>query len=93
MADDEEPGLDAPAQEKKPFLDLRVVGVVAQQGSLIREDRGRLLEGHPVLGLIRGILATVPFEDQSAHAPSVYLRRMYGSNRLGPTREGCATER
>src|SRR5262249_32093739 len=82
--DDEEPDRRAEAQEQEAILVARVIRVLDEERELVGEDRGGLLEGDAVLGLVGGGLARVPFESDVGHAASVTTPYAQGKGAARP---------
>jgi hypothetical protein len=65
--DGEDAKRGAPAEQHEARLLRRVIRAVDPQRSLVREDRGRLLERHAVLGAIRPRPARIPVKVEPGH--------------------------
>ena len=73
MAHDKRSGLCADAEKEESLLFIGMVWVMDEQGVIVSEDRPTFLEGYPMLPLIDGVLAFVPYEPQRFHADNVVI--------------------
>ena len=73
MAHDKRSGLCADAEKEESFLFIGMVWIMDEQGVIVSEDRPTFLEGYPMLLLIDGVLAFVPYEPQRLHADNVVI--------------------
>lgn len=71
----------AQAEQYEPVLGPGVVRIVEKETVFVSESRSRLLKGDPVLTLIKGTLAGVPFEPRLGHG-RMYVRCTYVVNRV-----------
>jgi len=62
MANNQETKRCAETKQNEPILFIRMVWIGYEKGTLIEEDRRRLLEGNLVFPYVGGILSRIPVE-------------------------------
>jgi hypothetical protein len=73
VTNDQKTQARAETEQNEPLLVRRVIRIRNQFGALVRENRARLIEAHPVFPEIRRRLGGVPLEAQVGHKTSITI--------------------